>query len=69
MFQFLYGWKEDLKAWRRGERRIATGMRGRVYARKDEPPDSVKRSGHQVSVKLSARVARPGAFVFEAVEQ
>ena len=60
MFEFLQRWKEDLKAFRRGERRVAPGMRGRVYERKRDsgPNDGVKRSGHQARVKLSAAVTR-----------
>jgi hypothetical protein len=54
--------KEDFKAWRRGERRVAPGLRGRVYVRKEDeaapPDDGVKRSPHKANLKLSARVTR-----------
>lgn len=65
MFEYLREKKEDFKAWRRGEKRVASGMRGRVYERKDEvpPSDGVKRSGNKHKLKVSAKVTRADGSV------
>lgn len=60
MWHWVSGVLADFHSWRRGETRIAPrGLRGRVYARKQDQTDglSTKATG---DVKISARIKRAG---------
>lgn len=59
---------EDFKAYRRGEKRIAPGMRGRVYARKNGDNDigkGGKRFKSKAVATLHMRVIRADGTVEE----
>ncbi len=55
MFKFLRSVWEDCKAWRRGDRRIASRYsRGRIYERRNPDPESPSGIHRKVKAKGTA---------------
>jgi hypothetical protein len=68
MFHFFRWLKEDFKAWRRGEQRVAPrGIRGRVYERTDqaEAGPLLKAATTKPEVVISAKVYRAATGEWE----
>lgn len=57
MIEYLNAKWQDLKAWRRGERRASPG-RGRVYERKDGGRQELEPAQLPLSAKITAKVIR-----------
>ncbi len=60
MWYWLRRLKEDFKAWRRDEVRVAPGLRGRVYMRKSDlvPKEPGVRTKTRPEAKIKTRVYR-----------
>ena len=57
---------EAFKAWRRGEKRVASGVRGRCYTREGRPVTGPTKTRAKASAKLaSIRIVRANGDIEE----